>query len=347
MDASTRGLVNLGNTCYINTVLQCLLRCRPFVRYIVNAQKTHTGDGFLDSFADVVLELMMPLGDDGRPLRPFNPRMMIRQMQQNPLVYLQLHEPNDVTEFLACLLECLNKACRPVRHVWTENKSFLDKMQSHWYDDVGKDYTPLKDIFYGQMVSQVTCGMCRSLQHNFETYLTLMLPVASVTQSSSFDESIKLTELLKRFFDEDKKLDGVWTGCDSCKKNNRSVLASPAATKVSRLSKLPQVLTIALGRFTSPTTKIDVHVDACMDDVLDMSPYIVRQLMDKNECLEYRLMAIACHSGSLRNGHYWAYVRSEKTNTWTHIDDTLCVARNNQGIPTPREAYMFFYVRSG
>jgi ubiquitin C-terminal hydrolase len=33
-DQPTSGLANLGNTCYMNAVIECLRHCSPFMRYL-------------------------------------------------------------------------------------------------------------------------------------------------------------------------------------------------------------------------------------------------------------------------------------------------------------------------
>jgi ubiquitin C-terminal hydrolase len=171
-----------------------------------------------------------------------------------------------------------------------------------------------------------------------------MLPIASVAQTSSTNQSIQLTELMGSFFSEDTDFDEAWNGCDKCRSGGTG---GRSPKRVGRISRLPIVLTIAVGRFASMQRKIDVHVDVDLDGELDMSPYLIKQ-MPKTERCRYRLFAMACHSGSLHNGHYWAMVRSHNdTKQWVRIDDAMCVQEDTrEPSKVPQEAYMFFFVQS-
>lgn len=88
------GLNNLGNTCYMNSALQCLSNCTPLTNYFIN--KTYVGE----------INLMNVLGQQGRVARSyarllqnlwaqvkehFHPSQFKRMMQQlNPMVHARI-----------------------------------------------------------------------------------------------------------------------------------------------------------------------------------------------------------------------------------------------------------------
>ncbi|KAG9671775.1 cysteine proteinase, partial [Aureobasidium melanogenum] len=87
--------------------------------------------------------------------------------------------------------------------------------------------------------------------------------------------------------------------CDKCKKNSKR-------TRIFKLDNAPDVLPIQLMRFgygARGPTKNKQHVD--FPEELDISPWA----LDQSQPSKYRLQAIVAHSGSLKFGHYIAYVR--------------------------------------
>ncbi|KAF5193675.1 Ubiquitin carboxyl-terminal hydrolase [Thalictrum thalictroides] len=125
------------------------------------------------------------------------------------------------------------------------------------------------------------------------------------------------------------------------------------ATKRYLLHKVPLILTIHLKRFSQDgrgrLSKLSGHV--CFQDKLDLSPYISSRSSDKNNS-EYHLIGIVEHLGSMRGGHYVAYVRGEKRRgvteqdkeryTWFYASDNY-VREVSFAEVLRREAYILFY----
>nr|XP_043611818.1 ubiquitin carboxyl-terminal hydrolase 2-like [Erigeron canadensis] len=94
------------------------------------------------------------------------------------------------------------------------------------------------------------------------------------------------------------------------------------ASKRILISKAPPVLTIHLKRFCQDACgrlrKLNGHVN--FSDTFDLKPY-----MDPSCCRDkeykYQLVGVVVHSGTMRGGHYVAYVRGAKGSTGTKDDD--------------------------
>jgi ubiquitin C-terminal hydrolase len=103
--------------------------------------------------------------------------------------------------------------------------------------------------------------------------------------------------------------------CDRCKKNSKR-------TRIFQIEDAPDVLPIQLMRFgfgLHGSTKNKQHVEIPED--LDLA----RWALDKTKSLKYRLQAIVAHSGTLRSGHYIAYVRGPdgiKDISDSHVSNT-------------------------
>ncbi|MQM22359.1 hypothetical protein Taro_055410 [Colocasia esculenta] len=86
------------------------------------------------------------------------------------------------------------------------------------------------------------------------------------------------------------------------------------ATKRILINKAPYILTIHLKRFSQDArgrlNKLNGHVS--FPETLDLTPYMDARCRDKDN-LSYHLVGVVEHSGSMRRGHYVAYVRGEKS----------------------------------
>ncbi|MBA0765466.1 hypothetical protein Gotri_014661 [Gossypium trilobum] len=94
------------------------------------------------------------------------------------------------------------------------------------------------------------------------------------------------------------------------------------ATKRVLINKAPPVLTIHLKRFCQDArgrlSKLNGHVN--FRETIDLRPYLDPRCEDADNC-NYSLVGVVEHSGTMRGGHYIAYVRGgEKRKGTTGID---------------------------
>ncbi|CAI8597952.1 unnamed protein product [Vicia faba] len=132
------------------------------------------------------------------------------------------------------------------------------------------------------------------------------------------------------------------------------------ATKRVLIYKAPPVLTIHLKRFSQDArgrfSKLNGHVD--FRETLDLRPYMDPRCIIE-EKYEYQLVGIVEHLGTMRGGHYVAYVRGGQKNrekvdnkenknvnsTWYHASDAY-VREVSLDEVLRCEAYILFYERN-
>lgn len=90
--------------------------------------------------------------------------------------------------------------------------------------------------------------------------------------------------------------------------------------------------------------KLDTHVDFPIDG-LDMKPYLQHKGLEGEEYI-YDLFGISNHYGGLGGGHYTAYGKNWKENSWYSFDDSSCSKTSSSRIITSA-AYNLFYRRRG
>lgn len=121
------------------------------------------------------------------------------------------------------------------------------------------------------------------------------------------------------------------------------------ATKRVLIKKAPQILTIHLKRFSQDArgrlSKLNGHV--AFREIVDIKPYMDARSVG-GERFEYRLVGVVEHQGTMRGGHYVAYVRGKggkrnnDASTWFHASDAY-VRETNLGEVLQSEAYILFY----
>jgi ubiquitin carboxyl-terminal hydrolase 8 len=239
---------------------------------------------------------------------------------------MEVFEQNDINEFLCVFVDKLNRqVCASInvtkddlisKYKYTSSDYDIQrfKMDVSWYEKTGKEYSPLVPMFHGQTISQIVCGNCGKIFHNYEIYLNLMLPVTESTNT--------IYDCLDEFF-KDEKIKDVWT-CDGCNKKHESV-------KTTKLWRNPHVLIVSLKRFTHDLQKNSKRIE--IPDILNLERYSLT-----NNTNTYELKAVAHHFGSFDSGHYHAICKC--SDTWYDYDD-LMVRKIED--PSHVHGYVFFY----
>ncbi|KAI5262638.1 cysteine proteinase [Aureobasidium subglaciale] len=178
-----------------------------------------------------------------------------------------------------------------VGHTQEDSHDFLQYLLGTFEKAKGVHKDQFASLFRIKHKISWTCDGCKKVHtHSDPPGFSLSLPIPKLSGT------VNLTNCLDTYHREPN----VIIRCDKCKKNVKR-------TRIFQLDNAPDVLPIQLMRFgygPRGSTKNKQHVD--YPDELDLSPWAV----EKSKPSKYRLQAIVAHSGSLKFGHYIAYVRS-------------------------------------
>lgn len=304
------GLENLGNTCYLNSVLQCLTYTEPFAAYLQSGKHKSScrASGFC-ALCALQNHVKTALESTGKIVTPFRIVKNLRCISRT----FRNSRQEDAHELMVNLLESMHKCCLP-SGVPSESQSAYDKSLVH-------------KIFGGRLRSQVKCTRCSHCSNKFDPFLDLSLDIAKATT---------LVRALENFT-EDELLDGGQKQyqCERCR---QKVVAKKRFT----IDKAPNVLTIHLKRFSpfNPREKIDKKVD--FQPTLDLKPFVSDS---KGTDFKYSLYGVLVHTGwSTQSGHYYCFVRTS-SGMWHNLDDNK-VRQVREADVLKQKAYMLFYVRN-
>ncbi|KAL6012151.1 hypothetical protein ACLOJK_002629 [Asimina triloba] len=324
------GLANLGNTCFLNSVLQCLTYTEPFAAYLQSGKhksSCHTA-GFC-ALCALQNHVRTALESSGKIVSPHhlvnNLRCILIALLDVPpyivtdlvlgrsLSNFRISRQEDAHEYMVNLLESMHKCCLPTG-VSSESPSAYEKSLVH-------------KIFGGRLRSQVKCTQCSFCSNKFDPFLDLSL---EIVKADSVNKALARFTAVEQLDGGERQYQ-----CQRCQEKVR-------ALKQLTVHKAPDVLTIHLKRFSShmPDQKINKKVD--FDTTLDLKPFA----SDPHDGdLKYTLYGVLVHAGcSTRAGHYYCYVRTS-SGMWYSLDDNQ-VIQVSQKTVLEQKAYMLFYIRN-
>ena len=157
------GIQNMGNTCFMNSVLQCLTYTAPFANYILDGEhKSKCRQVGFCAFCEIGNHIMRALNGQENVIRPMvilkNLRFIAKQMSWG--------KQEDSHEFLRLLLDHIQKSCY---------KGITG------LDNLSKETTIINQIFGGFLRSEVLCLKCHHRSSIYEPFLDLSLDIKNVT----------------------------------------------------------------------------------------------------------------------------------------------------------------------
>jgi len=347
----TVGLRNLGNTCYMNSILQCLNATSLLTRFFRDGRfrndiNTDNTLGTKGRLANEYYKFLYTVWNEHQPvISPTN----IKDVVSNFNTEFKGTEQHDSQEFLSCILdglhEDLNVARRKSkpeiesirkRHDQETRKEEredlpLDVLQDNaWKRYLDFNYSIIVTTFQGQYMSTLKCLECKKSSSTFNSlmYLSVPIPENATSLYNCLDKYIEIEYL---------RGNDAWS-CPRCKKKVN-------ASKQLILSRLPRVMLIHLKRFyfQGPfKDKITKLISFPLKN-LDLSKYTHPFRINENK-YKYNLFAISNHYGTLSGGHYTAYIKDKISNNWVSFDDSRISDISESKLIT-NAAYILFYER--
>lgn len=323
------GLQNIGNTCFMNSALQCLSNVPELTQYILENDISEivntTNDlGTQGKVAIAYAKLIREMWSGERTsANGFSVKQYVGELSERFMGYNQ----QDSHEFLNVLLDALHEDLK-------EDS-----------DNIDNETSLIAKIFYGQMRSTVTC-VCEETVITLDSISFLALPIPDLPAvrprgkypSDSVRRPVALVDCFEEFFKLEQIGDNGQWYCNKC-----DCLTN--AKKKLDLWILPTVLILQLKRFTYDVrnnNKIQTLVEFPIDLPLDLNHFISNP--DYKGSTLYDLIAISCHTGTLAEGHYTTYAKNFCTKSWFHFNDHIVSEANEESFMSPH-AYILVYHR--
>uniref|UniRef100_A0A671NB66 Ubiquitin carboxyl-terminal hydrolase n=1 Tax=Sinocyclocheilus anshuiensis TaxID=1608454 RepID=A0A671NB66_9TELE len=311
------GLRNLGNTCFMNAILQSLRSLVEEFRKILCSLWQGSQTAFSPDALFYVIWKIMP---------------SFRGYQQQ-----------DAHEFLRYLLDHLHREMQGSKN-GSPSPALSPDRPKHASESkccINGTSTIVTSVFGGVLQNEVYCLICGTESRKFDPFLDLSLDIPSqfrikFTKDQEPGPTCTLNDCLRSFTDLEELDEMELYMCHKCKKRQKS-------TKKFWIQKLPKVLCLHLKRFHWTAflrNKIDTYVKFPMHG-LDMKSFLLEPENSLPERCLYDLAAVVVHHGSgIGSGHYTAYGLHE--GRWYHFNDSTVTLVSEEAV-LKAKAYILFY----
>lgn len=313
-------MTNLGNTCFLNSVLQCLIYTAPLAEFLLAREHSRRCSVPKEEFCGLCAleQLIQRVFATREPaIRPLEVVGRLKAIGKQ----FRPGRQEDAHEFLRLLVESLQKAALPPPPSPASQLPPLDHRS--------RETSLIHRIFGGYLQSTVTCASCRHVSRTFEAFLDLSL---DVKQADSLQAALRLFTAPETLSKSNRYR------CESCRRLTE-------AQKKFSVYSAPQILTVQLKRFfvhpmTGQPGKLNrpiafpEHFDlaSCMSDT------------DHGQSTAYKLTGVIVHEGSTcQSGHYHAFIKAP-AGVWYSMND-CSVSRVGIDVVLRQRAYILFYER--
>ncbi|KAM9222061.1 ubiquitin carboxyl-terminal hydrolase 36 [Leptosomus discolor] len=300
------GLQNLGNTCFLNSTVQCLTYTPPLANYLLSKEHSRSCDqGGFCMMCIMQNHTIQAFANSGNAIKPVP---FIRDLKKIAR-HIRFGNQEDAHEFLRYTIDAMQRAC-------LNGCTKLDRQT--------QATTLVHQIFGGYLRSRVKCSVCKSVSDTYDPYLDLALEIGQVAN---------IVRALELFVRPDVLGGENAYMCAKCKKK-------VSASKRFTIHRASNVLTLSLKRFADFGRR-KITKDVGYPEFLNLRPYMSQKNGDP---VMYGLYAVLVHSGfSCHAGHYYCYVKASN-GQWYQMNDDL-VRSSNVKVVLNQQAYVLFYLR--
>lgn len=353
MSRRIAGIANLGNTCYMNSAIQCgIVACDELYTFFASNEALNDSP---NSSISKALKWLLEEIQNEENRNAIYPSMVKASIDEG-MPRFKGTAQNDCSEFLLELLDRIHEELNLAKNEGlrdqpsrTSSFSMLTRSASSiaaingsisgrsirsinwrtkgeqwWTAHRKKENSIIRVLFEGVLRSIMTCDTCGGISGRFETFSQLILPL-----SDSRKSKFSLSELIDELF-HTESIDGI--DCDYCKRKR-------IFSRTTDVWRLPPYLIITVARFSYDYSARKINASIEYPETLSLE-HLVSAEAPLQRTADYELYGVIEHEGTLNRGHYtacasvggqWHFINDSRA---TKIDKSAAFARN---------AYMLFY----
>ena len=325
-------LVNIGNTCYINSSLQCLLHTKQLNTFFDTHFKkynSNTNEFVLTKEYNDLRKLLWSKNCTISPNRFINIIQKVASAKNRD--EFSHHNQCCASDFTQFLIECMHSSIQREVNININGQVNNDQdiialkcfeSQKRFYQ---KEYSELITIFSAIQVTSIIDIYNTKEKPSYvcEPFMSVILPIPHNVRTNGGNK-ITLIDCFKEYT-----------------KDETVTLGSKEKRKKIMFWSLPDVLIITLSRFHNDANrKITTHIDCKLEDI-DLSEFVIGY---NKEHYIYNIYATSEHNGNQQGGHYTANVKIN--NLWYNINDNIINQINDNKVINSK-TYVIFLEKKG
>ena len=183
-EGQTVGIYNIGNTCYMNSALQCIANIRLIHQYFVKTklldEQLNTTDapgGFKGEIAKAFATIAQQLWNSQQVVVPKGYRHTIAKLSEQ----FAGDQQQDAQEYINFLLDGLHEGTNLVKNKPyipnpdSDNKEIIELSLEQWSNALRRDWSFIFFLFYGQLKSTLECQTCQKQSTTFDIFTSVPL----------------------------------------------------------------------------------------------------------------------------------------------------------------------------
>ncbi|KAG7410771.1 Ubiquitin carboxyl-terminal hydrolase 34 [Fusarium oxysporum f. sp. rapae] len=284
------GLLNLSNTCYLNSLMTQLFMNTTFRRFILGCCINDPANS--QQLLSYTQKLFGHMQESYR--RFVDPSNFVHSIKTYDDALIDIHNQMDVDEFYNLLLDR-----------WETQLSGHDEKRV------------IKSFYGGQLVQQVKSKECEHISERLEPFSAIQCDIKGKGT---------LAESLQAYVDGEVMEGDNKYKCSTCDRHvdavKRACLKDVPDNVIFHLKRFDFNLR------TLQRNKINDYFS--FPDQIDMRPYTIEHLSNPKSDIEediFELVGVLVHAGTAESGHYYSYIRERPSSSnrpsWVEFNDDL------------------------
>jgi ubiquitin C-terminal hydrolase len=317
------GLQNLGQTCYMNSSLQCLANIDIFSELLLNYFKFLIQN--TETFTYAYVSLLSQLKTSKEKF--LNPASFKSKLDKfNPL--FEGNNASDAKDLILFILQRLHLELKPPKQISNGQMNFQlqemisqndEKSRENFFKDFNSSISFVSFTFHGIFKIELKCFNCKKIKYSYQTFNMLTFILKNIKEYKLKGIGIGDYNGIDIFdaFENDRKIETLegenMIYCNYCQGSY------PGSTQ-QQIFSLPPVLIIVLNRGKNNQ---DFNDKFNFPEVLDLNNFVIT---NDNKYKRFFLCGIITHLGeSSSSGHFICYCRNDLNDPFVCYNDTQVV----------------------